>query len=239
MPLANMGDYTPSWENDPTTQKYRAIIRQARNSIITSYIAGLIDYWFDYRVQMPLNQQRAFLVQEITRVQKDLKDKIPKIVTITYLAKDLWYDLKKWNYPELNLIDNLVSGSAKFKEDLERNAVNPVQAKMIWEETWLKLERRGAKEQSSGQSTPHEMARQKNRLLRANTACYVEGKLTMEQLIQHFYNVKRSIDPKHYLDPVFLRLLGDTSGLDETSRGAFSMAYYQATQRLAQERLDG
>lgn len=79
-------------------------------------------------------------------------------------------------------------------------------------------------------------AREANRKYREYTSQYMAGKIDMQQLIQRFYDISKNIHPPDYLDPQFLMILNDTSGLDGTSNSAFSMAQYESTKRLAKER---
>lgn len=122
-------------QKDPIQQKYEEVVYVARKRIITSYIGSLLDYWPEHHTQMPSDKQCMYLVGQITKIRNDIKNAFPEILGDPRLS----YKLRTWIYEGLDLPEGNAFGDASFREALERNAVNPIQARMIWEEAWLQV----------------------------------------------------------------------------------------------------
>ncbi len=135
MPLFRKNKPPQVTQKDPIQRKYEEVVYVARKQIMTAYIGSLLNYWLQEKKRMPPDQQRTFLVGRITEVQNDIKRAFPEVLANPRLS----YELKQWNYEGLDLPKGSAFGDASFRETLERDAVNPIQAEMIWLDAWIQV----------------------------------------------------------------------------------------------------
>jgi len=84
--------------------------------------------------------------------------------------------------------------------------------------------------------TPKEFAKEVNAKYCEIAAQYDANKITLDQMTQRIYETLKTIPSQYFLDPDFLAIEGDRSGMSMGGRIAFAPCSLEAAKRLRAER---